>query len=251
MVLMYMQAESAGSHEPCTQPRLARRNRAGNGVAPVGYNPRSATIKVMPPRISTTGTSFIQKLALALTVATLTLATACTRPPVPPDSSPNSQHLPFSGDSQPSVSPGSSLIPFATHLDEGTFLTVRLTMPLSSADAHAGDGFEGSLDEPVIADGQTLVQVGARVSGRVLDAKPSSGPHNPGYLRITLVSILVGNKIVLIDTNSIFTKAAPRRDRAAPDHAPDAGMPTPDASEVVFTPAHRLTFRLAQAADLP
>lgn len=121
-------------------------------------------------------------------------------------------------------------------------------MPLSSANAHAGDGFEGSLDEPVIADGQTLVQPGARVSGRVLDAKPSSGPHNPGYLRVTLVSIIARNKIVLIDTNSIFTKAAPRGDRALADHAPAAG--TADSGEVVFTPDHRLTFRLAQAVDL-
>jgi len=189
------------------------------------------------------GTFLARTLVLALTAAP-----ACSRPPA--DSSASSQRLPFSGDTQPSVSPRTSLIPSATHLDEGTFLTVRLAKPLSSADAHAGDSFEGSIDQPVIADGQTLVQAGARVSGRVLDAKPCAGPHNPGYLRITLVSITADNKIVLIDTNSIFTKAAPRRDRTLTEHAPGTGMLTPDSSEVVFTPDHRLTFRLAQAVDL-
>jgi len=181
-----------------------------------------------------------------LTLA-LAVALACTRPPASPDSSGNSQNLPFSSESHPSTSLTNPLIPSAMHISEGSFLTVRLTKPLSSATARAGDSFEGMLDEPVVADRQTLLPAGAKVSGRVLDAKPSAGPHNPGYLRITLVSVNALGKTVLIDTNSIFTKGSLH------DHTP-ADRPSPSGasgpSEVLFTPDRRLTFRLAQAVDL-
>jgi len=125
---------------------------------------------------------------------------------------------------------------------EGTFLTVRLSKPLSSVSSHAGDSFEGTIDEPIVVDQQTLLPRGSQVSGRVLDAKSADGPRDPGYLRVTLVSVNAAGRTVLIDTSSIFAKATPRPSAA--------GGPAPTSNDVLFTPDRRLTFRLAQAVDL-
>jgi len=125
-------------------------------------------------------------------------------------------------------------------IPEGTFLTVRLSKPLSSVSAHAGDGFEGTIDEPIVVDEQTLLPRGTQVSGRVLDAKSAVGQRNPGYLRVTLVSVNAAGRTVLIDTSSIFAKATPRLATGA----------APPSNDVLFTPDHALTFRLAQAVDL-
>jgi hypothetical protein len=194
----------------------------------------------------------MQSLSLngrALMLLALAFAVACERPTGLPDSSASdAQKLPFDRESSSrGISPSQSLVPASSHLPEGTTIVVRLRKELSSASSHAGDSFEGALDEPVTADAQALIARGATVTGRVLDAKPSSG-RNPGYLRIALVSVDVAGKTVLIDTSSIFVKAkvSAQSERVRPDSAPAT-----NPKEIVFTPDRRLTFRLAQPADLP
>ncbi|MFZ1916638.1 MAG: hypothetical protein WAU58_03625 [Terriglobales bacterium] len=180
------------------------------------------------------------KLWTILLALTLALLPACSRPPASPN---GQQSLPFDKEPPASTSFSQSLIP-PTMIPEGTFLTVRLSKPLSSVSAHAGDGFEGAIDEPVVVDQQTLLPRGSKISGRVLDARSADGPRNPGYLRITLVSVNAAGRTVLIDTSSIFAKATPPNDR------PPAGGTASAPSDVLFTPDRRLTFRLAQAIDL-
>ena len=182
------------------------------------------------------GIVFSLALALVFTFA-------CGRPPANPDSSSNSQRLPFDRSTAAPTSSDHSLIP-ANSVPEGTFLTVHLTKSISSASAHPGDSFEGALDDPIVVDQQTFFPRGTKVSGRVLEAKPANGPNNPGYLRITLISVNVGGKTVLIDTSSIFSKAS-HNDRPSP-----TGGPLPGSNDVVFAPDRHLTFRLAQAVDL-
>ena len=186
----------------------------------------------------------------AVVVLALAVAVGCGRPTGVPDPSPaNTQKLPFDRESPTKgLSPSKSLIPATTPLAEGTSLAIHLQKTLSSASAQAGDSFEGTLDEPVVVDGQPLIARGAAVTGRVLDAKPSGSGRNSGYLRIALLSVDVGGKTVLIDTSSIFAKAkgGSHGDRADKG----AGMDT-NAKEIVFTPDRRLTFRLVQAAELP
>jgi len=182
-------------------------------------------------------------MPFALAVLALIFAAACGRPTGVPQPSPGDpQKLPF--DRQPSsegVSPSQSLIPPARGLTEGTSITIRLRKPLSNSSAHAGDRFEGIIDEPVVVDGQTLIGHGTTVTGHVLDAQPSLG-RRPGYLRITLVSVDVGGKPVPIDTSSIFAKG---KTTAQGSH------PGASSGDVAFTPERRLTFHLAQATDLP
>ena len=186
----------------------------------------------------------------AVAVLLLGFAVACGKPTGVPEPSPGTtQKLPFARESRANgISPSQSLIPATTHLAEGTSIVIRLGSALSSASAQAGNSFEGTLDEPVVVDGQSLIPRGAAVTGRVLDAKPSTGNRNPGYLRIALVSVDVAGKTVLINTSSIFAKGK----ADSHDERPTAALGgVTNQKEVVFTPDRRLTFHLAQAVDLP
>lgn len=168
----------------------------------------------------------------------LGLAVGCGRQPsVPETASGNTQKLPFDRESRGNgVSPTKSLVPAVTRLPEGKSIAIRLRAALSSVSTHAGDSFDGTIEEPVADEGQTLIPRGAAVVGRVLDAKQSVG-NERGYLRIALVSVEVGGKTVLIDTSSIFAKAGAR----------DSGA----TKDVVLAPGRRLTFHLTQGVELP
>ncbi len=184
----------------------------------------------------------------AVPLLALALAVACGKPTgVLGPSSGNTQKLPFDREARPKgLSPSQSLIPATTRLAEGTSLTIRLQKSLSSASAQAGESFDGTLDDPVIVDGQPLIARGAPVTGRVLDARSAGSSRNAGYIRIALASVNVGGKTVLVETSSIFAKAASHDDRAA------TGTSTvTQQKDVAFAPDRRLTFRLAQPVDLP
>jgi hypothetical protein len=194
---------------------------------------------------------------IAVILLTLSLLCACGRPPSENSSNSDSQKLPF--DRQPrstGISPSQSLIPSATKLPEGTPIPIRLQTALSSASSHAGDTFSATLDEPVVVDGQTLIDRGTSVTGRVLEAKPSASPlaHplEPGYLRIVLVSLNVGGRPVGIETSAIFAKGGTREGRhPATSATPGASQKDKDRDrDIVFGIDRRLNFRLAQAVDL-
>jgi len=177
----------------------------------------------------------------------LSLAGGCGRPPGVPDSpSGEAQKLPF--DREPrsgGISPSQSVIPASVRLPEGTSLAVRLRDPLSSASAQPGDRFDGTIDEPVVDEGEPIIMKGAPVTGRVLEARPSGSVQAAGYLRITLVSVEIGGRTVLIDTSSIFTKAGAHESRTAIASQESSGH-----HEITLSTDRRLTFRLARAIEL-
>lgn len=190
------------------------------------------------------------KYGIPVLAVFLTLSLACSRQTALPDTdaakSDASQKLPF--DRQPQstgISPSHSLLPSVTRLPEGTPLTICLRRELSSASARPGDSFAATLDAPIIFDGQTVFSRGAAVAGRVLDAKHSTGPTDPGYLRLALVSLTVGEKVFPIETSSLFAKGGAREDRSSAMIGVGAVQ-----KEVVIGPERRLSFRLAQDLDL-
>jgi hypothetical protein len=187
---------------------------------------------------------------IAIILLTLSFICACGRPPAEnASSSADSQKLPF--DRQPrstGISPSQSLIPSATKLPEGTPIPIRLQSALSSASSHAGDTFSATVDEPVAIDGETLIARGTPATGHVLEAKPSGGSLEPGYLRIVLVSLNVGGRTVTIETSSIFAKGGSREERN-PATGAASGVSQKD-KDIVFGIDRRLNFRLAQTVDL-
>ena len=194
---------------------------------------------------------------LAVVLLMLSLICACGRPTIDSggsaSNSADSQKLPF--DRQPrsiGISPSQSLIPSATKLPEGTPIPIRLRSVLSSASAHAGDSFTATVDEPVVIDGQTLIDRGTPATGRVLEAKPSANSLGralvPGYLRIVLVSLNIGGTRVMIETSSIFAKGG-IRDERTPATGTASGVSRKDR-DIVFGIDRRLNFRLAETVDL-
>ena len=225
----------------------------------------------------------------AFLIAVLGVAVGCGKAPGVPGSdsgatasaatTPNDSSLPFDRQSTPGgISPTQTLVP-SQKLPAGTPITVRLQNTISSASSHTGDRFEGVLDEPIVIDSQTVVPRGATLTGSVLAAKPSGRLHDPGYLRITLVSMNLKGKPVEIATSSIFAKGASHQKRnlamigggtaagaliggiagggkgALIGTALGAAGGTGTAygtgkKEVAFEVEHRLTFRLAQEVEL-
>jgi len=198
---------------------------------------------------------------ITLTLA-LSLLCACGRPPAENGStSADSQKLPFDRPPRSTgISPSQALIPSATKLPEGTPIPIRLQSALSSAFAHAGDTFSATIDEPIVIDGQTLVVRGTPATGRVLEVKSSASSRGsslesslePGYLRIVLVSLNVGGKLVMIETSSIFAKGGSREERNPATGTASAAIQKDrdKDKDIVFATDRRLNFRLAQTADL-
>src|ERR1700681_1003088 len=196
---------------------------------------------------------------IAVILLTLSLLCACGRPPSENSTSADPQKLPFDRQARPTgISPSQSLIPSATKLPEGTPIPIRLQSALSSAAAHAGDSFSAIVDEPVVIDGQMLIDGGTPATGRVLEAKPSANSPvrslerslAPGYLRIVLVSLTVAGRPIMIETSSIFAKGGIREERNPATGAASGSSRKDKDRDIVFGIDRRLTFRLAQTVDL-
>jgi len=191
-------------------------------------------------------------LFCALMAATL-WSTACSRQFGAPGFTDDTKgaQLPFDH-----VSDGSGISPTGGFdIDEvptGTPVNIRLQTALSSARARVGESFSAVLDDPVILGGKTIVPRGALVTGSVMAAKASADRHDPGYLRLTLTSILVNGKMIPLRTSGIFAKGGshiskPALSALALDSANPSGSPlVPSNDDVRFSTGHRLTFRLAQ-----
>ena len=205
--------------------------------------------------------------------AVLTLAcgitawvTGCARQLAVPASagSADSSQLPFDRVSENGgISPTAE---FTTdEIPAGTEFTVRVQLALSSADSRAGDSFQAVLDEPVVVSGRTVLPRGTPFTGSVVAAKASGGPQDPGYLRMTLVSMAVDGKSIALQTFSIFAKGGFHKSRKTPtvksseadgrgemaESAVNLGSGNdlpfhPSQGDIRFSTGHRFTFRLAQ-----
>jgi hypothetical protein len=212
-------------------------------------------------RRTVTKHALLRFAASAAVLLIVTFTTACARPPEGNSSSAgDSQKLPF--DRQPrrdGISPSQTWVPSATKLPEGTTIVVRLQSTLSSASSRPGDSFTATIDEPVEIEGRTALARGVTATGRVLESRNSSsnfstgtfsnsgGSLEPGYLRIVLEKLNIGDRPILIETSSIFAKGGPPREE--PNSS--GGSQSPGAHEdIIFETGRRLNFRLAQAVDL-
>lgn len=132
---------------------------------------------------------------MALAAAALALlAVGCdgvgAQPRVAASDTPSSQQLPFS-DNKPQVVPAK------------TAIYIRLQQRLSSATAHPGESFNAVLDEPLRLEDHVVAPQGTPVTGKVIAVGESGHLHNAGYLRITLTSILLNNKSIPLETESV------------------------------------------------
>jgi len=77
----------------------------------------------------------------------------------------------------------------ASGIPAGTKITVRLNHEINSGRAQAGDRWEGSLDRDLFVHGRLVARSGARVEGRVVEAKSSGRLKSPGILSLRVIRV--------------------------------------------------------------
>jgi hypothetical protein len=121
-------------------------------------------------------------------------------------------------------------------------LTVQLEGPLSTAKVHAGDAFAASVAAALVVEGETVIERGAEVAGRVESAQSRPGS---GYVRLTLNEITVGGAPVALQTSSLFARGTAKlgvssRNNPSAQQSGSVGVPK----------GRRLTFRLIAPVTL-
>jgi len=107
----------------------------------------------------------------------------------------------------PTVTPPELTIP------AGTALEIRMQTALSSASASLGEHFDALLEEPLVINDQFVAPRGAEVTGWVVAVRRSGRLHNPGYLRITLISLNLHGQAMPVHTSSVFVQAGSHKKR--------------------------------------
>jgi hypothetical protein len=100
-------------------------------------------------------------------------------------------------------------------LPAGTVLTIRVNQTISTKGNKAGDRFEGSLVEPVEADGKVIIPKGATATGTVADAVPLGRFKGGARLRVVLDSLRVEGKDYPIETTSVARSVQGKGKRTA------------------------------------
>jgi hypothetical protein len=93
-------------------------------------------------------------------------------------------------------------------LPPGTHVQLRITEALSSETAKPGQTFHGTLDSPIVVNGQARYPRGASVSGLVLSAHRSGRLSGPGVLELALTSVTNGGSSSVLNTEPFYIKGA-------------------------------------------
>jgi hypothetical protein len=171
---------------------------------------------------------------------------------------PETDHASASDRAHPAVSldpKAAPSLPFRTvsHpriLPPGTLMTVQLEAALSTSRVRAGDAFTATVAAPLTIDGDTLIERGTAVTGRVESAQPQvhrlSSVPGSGYFRLTLSAITVAGRQLALQTSSLFTRGSFQPSNASSR----SGSLELTSGGVQVQKGRRLTFRLTAPVTL-
>jgi hypothetical protein len=103
----------------------------------------------------------------------------------------------------------------AVDLPQGTNLVVRLIDGVDSEVARPGQTFSGSMDEPVMINGETVIPRGADVTLKLVDAKESGKLTGRAELTLDLQSVRVDGRMVDLNTQTVSRVSDSRGARTA------------------------------------
>jgi hypothetical protein len=133
-------------------------------------------------------------------------------------------------------------------LPAGTLITVRLDDSLSISNVRPGDMFTASVAGPIASDGNTLIERGAPVRGRVESAQPSVDrpglSPDPGYVRLTLYAIIVDGRALDLQTSSLFAKGTFQSSGLSSTSSSAGRRSAAPSHDLRVQKGRRLTFRL-------
>ena len=114
---------------------------------------------------------------------------------------------------QPASAPAPPPQPTYITVPAGTNLHVVLDHSISTATAHAGDTFTATLVQPVMAGGQAVIPLNARVAGHVVDSVASGRLSRQAQLVLTLDSVRVNGQSYNLQTDSVTRLGAAHKKR--------------------------------------
>lgn len=97
----------------------------------------------------------------------------------------------------------------------GTNLTVRMIDAVNSQTDSVGQTYRASLDEPIMVNGEVIVQRGADVLAKLVDDKKSGAVSGQTVLTLDLVSITVNGREIPIATGEVTRSGAAKGTRTA------------------------------------
>ena len=106
----------------------------------------------------------------------------------------------------------------------GSELVVTLSSSLNSGKNNAGDEFEGNLALPVNVDGKTVLEKGARVVGKVVDAEGSGRVKGRATMKLALTSVEHNGKAFAVTTDPFVAEAEGTKGRDAAVVGGGAGL---------------------------
>ena len=92
----------------------------------------------------------------------------------------------------------------------GTVLRVRMIDAVDSETSQLGQTFQASLDDPIMADGETVVPRGADVVAKLVEDKQSGKISGRTELTLDLVSIRINGRMVDLSTEEVTTSSESR-----------------------------------------
>lgn len=126
--------------------------------------------------------------------------------------------------SEPAPAPAPAPAPKPIVVPAGTEVSVILADALDSGKNKAGDEFTANLAAPLVVGGKTVVDRGAQVRGRVVDAESSGRVSGKATLTLTLTGVSHRGKMVPLVTKSYLEEARSTKGRDAAVIAGAAGV---------------------------
>ena len=96
---------------------------------------------------------------------------------------------------------------------QGTAIPVTLDQDLASNQQRSGDSFQASVSAAIIVNGKAVIPKGARIRGRVVEARESGRLHTVARLRLALNEVEVHGKSYEIHTSTISRSGSDHKKR--------------------------------------
>ena len=97
----------------------------------------------------------------------------------------------------------------------GTAIAVFLNDPISTGKNKTGETFTARVADPVVVNGETVIERGATVKGKIVEAEESGRVKGKANIRMELTSIVAGEKSYPIATGDFSEEAASSTKRDA------------------------------------
>lgn len=147
----------------------------------------------------------------------------------PPNQPVQDATVPYSPQTQDNLPPApptpSVMVPPILTIPAGTFVTIRLMGGLSSDNNQQGDGFSGTLEQPIVVDGWVVARRGQIAVGHVVSVQKAGRVKGVSSLGVALSDIpLVDGKQLPVQSQLIQTSAGTSKGRDAAAIAGTTGL---------------------------